>query len=184
MIKMYRKTKINKKAAAEALFWLLVIVATVIAATQFSWEYAATILQYILVVSAGSAVYFYITNRNLYQNSLEQNKKLILKQREIGRFQKTVDLIFNNSADGIMILDDEQKIESYSPGMEKISGYKKEEVIGRNVSILKFQSSSGDSLLPDLMFTMPGVKKLRHMLKTLSCLAMVKTLTPKPATLP
>lgn len=157
---MLEINKVNKKAAAEAILWIVVIVATIVVATQFSWVLAQSILQYILIFSAGMAVYLYISNRKLYTKSLDQNKKLIIKQREISRFQKTVDLIFENSADGIIILDEEQKVESFSPGMERISGYKKEEALGRDVQqLLKFQSSSGDSLLPDLMFMMPGVKK-------------------------
>lgn len=151
-------TKNNLKKNFETFFWVLIIIATVVVATQFSWDKAFSILQYILAVGALASVYFYLNSRTLYAESQKKTTELIKKQRELTENQKALNLIFENSADGILILDQEKRIEYFSPGMEKISGFKKEEAIGHLAqNLLQFQAEKDKSLLPDLMFTTKGV---------------------------
>lgn len=105
-------------------------------------------------------MYYYLLNRTLYKDSEKKTIELKKEQREIKARQKTIDLIFQNSADGILILDQDKRIEEFSSGMEKMTGYAKEESIGHIAEqLLKFHSSESGSILPDLMFTISSPKK-------------------------
>lgn len=122
------------------------------------WNLAKDLIDYILYASAVVAVYYYLSNRSLYAESEKKSKELLREQRELKSRQKTIDLIYNNSADGILILDQDKRIEEFSPGMEKITGYTKTEAIGHLAQqLLKFRGSEKSSVLPDLMFTVAGV---------------------------
>jgi len=113
-----------------------------------------------LYASAVIAVYYYLSNRSLYSESEKKSKELLQEQKELKNRQKTIDLIYNNSADGILVLDQDKRIEEFSPGMEKISGYTKTETIGHLAQqLLKFRSTEKGSVLPDLMFTVAGIDK-------------------------
>lgn len=141
----------------EASFWLLVIVVTIIVVTGFNWETASQILQYLALAALLVSVYLYLRNRSLYQDTKSKTEQLLEKQRELRDRQKTIDLIYQNSADGILVLDQDKKIEEFSPGMEKITGYKRIEAIGKDAQqLLKFSAEKNHSLLPDLMFTIAG----------------------------
>ena len=143
----------------EALVWLAIIFATIFVATR-NWALAKDLLNYILYASAVIAVYYYLSNRSLYSESEKKSKELLREQKELKNRQKTIDLIYNNSADGILILDQDKRIEEFSPGMEKITGYSKTEAIGHLAQqLLKFRSVEKGSVLPDLMFTVAGVDK-------------------------
>jgi len=144
----------------ESAIWIIIIGATLYVVTQFSWDKAQQFLTYILVFGTLVSVYFYLSNRSLFADSKKKTKELLGKQKELKSRQKTIDLIFENSDDGIMILDHEKRIETFSPGMEKITGYDKDEAIGRLAkSLLKFHAEKNTSLLPDLMFTSTKLKK-------------------------
>lgn len=96
----------------------------------------------------------------MYAESEKKSKELLREQKELKNRQKTIDLIYNNSADGILILDQDKRIEEFSPGMEKITGYSKTEAIGHLAQqLLKFRSGDKGSVLPDLMFTIAGIDK-------------------------
>ena len=137
----------------------MIIVATIFAVTRH-FDLAQTLINYILYASALVAVYYYLLNRSLYKDSEKNTIELKKEQREIKARQKTIDLIFQNSADGILILDQDKRIEEFSPGMEKITGYAREEAIGHIAEqLLKFHSSESGSILPDLMFTISSPKK-------------------------
>jgi PAS domain S-box-containing protein len=137
----------------------VIIVATVFAVTRH-WDLAQTLINYILYASALVAVYYYLLNRSLYKDSEKKTTELKKEQREIKARQETIDLIFQNSADGILILDQDKRIEEFSPGMEKMTGYAREEAIGHIAEqLLKFHSSESNSILPDLMFTISSPKK-------------------------
>lgn len=145
--------------AIEAIIWILIIASTIFAVTR-EYYLAQKIITYILYFSALVAIYYYLLNRSLYSESEKKTKELKREQREIMARQKTIDLIFQNSADGILILDQDKRIEEFSVGMEKISGYSKQEAIGHIAQqILKFHSSKSSSILPDLMFTLSGANK-------------------------
>jgi len=144
----------------ESIIWIIIISATLYVVTQFSWNKAEQFLTYILVFGTLASVYFYLSNRSLFADSEKKTKELLEKQKELKSRQKTIDLIFENSDDGIMVLDHEKRIETFSPGMEKITGYNKDDAIGRLAqSLLKFHAEKDTSLLPDLMFTSTKLKK-------------------------
>lgn len=144
----------------EAVTWILVIALTLATVVFFPWYLAGNILNVILGLAVAATIFWYFKSRTLYLESHDKSKKILADQREIRNHQKTIDLIYENSADGILILDNEQRIESFSPGMEKMTGYNSNEVIGLLAKqVLKFRAEKGESLLPDLMFLPKDVKK-------------------------
>lgn len=149
----------------EVLVWLAVIIATIFVATR-NWSLAKELINYILYASAVIAVYYYLSNRSLLTESEKNSKELLHEHRELKNRQKTIDLIYNNSADGILILDQDKRIEEFSPGMEKITGYTKTEAIGHLAQhLLKFRSTEKSSILPDLMFTVASADKSNPYIK-------------------
>jgi PAS domain S-box-containing protein len=53
------------------------------------------------------------------------------KNRELIKQRQTSELFFDHSSDGILIVDDEKRIVDFSRGLEKITGFKKEELLGK-----------------------------------------------------
>lgn len=73
----------------------------------------------------------------------ELNERTISLNREL----KHMNSILNNSADGIIIINDQGKITSFSRGAEDITGYKASEVIGKECSqVLKHHSQEFEHL--------------------------------------
>lgn len=154
------RSKTPKILLWETITWSSLIILTIIAISFFPWYLAQTILNAILVLLGLAAIFWYIKSRNLYLESQEKSAEIIEKQKAIVSRQKTIDLIYDNSADGIIMLDNEQRVISFSPGMEKMTGYNKEEVLGRSAQqILKFRADKDSSLLPDVMFLPKDVRK-------------------------
>lgn len=163
---MPKKSKTNLLRIFEAIFWVSVILVTIYIFVKFNAFAASTMLQYVLIGGTLAAVFFYLSNRSLYEDSHHKTEELVKKQRELNNRQKTLDLVFNNSADGILVLDDEQRIEDFSPGMERITGYKKDEALGHLAqNLLKFHAEKNNSLLPDMMFTVPKMKRYEPYVK-------------------
>lgn len=153
----------------ETITWSSLIVLTIIAISFFPWYMAQTILNVILVLLGLAAIFWYIRSRGLYMESQTKSAEIMEKQRAIASRQKTIDLIYDNSADGIVMLDNGQRIISFSPGMEAMTGYKKEEVLGRPAQqILKFRADSDSSLLPDVMFLPKDVRKNSYVKNTIT----------------
>lgn len=147
----------------EAVFWLSVIIVTIIVVTGFNYQTASQILQGMAILALLVSVYLYLSNRSLYHLTKSKTEQLMEKQRELRDRQKTIDLIFQNSADGIMVLNSHKEIEEFSPGMEKITGYRRGEAIGRNAQqLLQFSAEKNHSLLPDLMFTINGSERGKY----------------------
>lgn len=152
----------------DAYIWIIVIIAT-IGNLFFPWYLAENFLIYLLVFVLIACAGLYIKSRRLNVESEVKTRELIKKQKEIINHEKTIGLIFQHSEDGILLLDQSQRILSFSPGMEKITGYKKEDVIGRDAqSILKFRGDANNSLLPDLMFIQARVKHRPYTRNTLT----------------
>jgi len=163
------RTKTPKILLWEAITWSSLIVLTIIAISFFPWYLAQTILYVILILLGLSAIFWYIKSRNLYLESRDKSAEIMEGQRTIASRQKTIDLIYDNSADGIIMLDNKQQIVSFSPGMEKMTGYKKEEVLGRPAQqILKFRAEKDSSLLPDVMFLPKDVRKNTYVKNTIT----------------
>lgn len=153
----------------EALTWASLIVLTITAVFLFPWYVAENILRYLLMIASILAILWYLKSRRLLHESEGKTREIISKQKQIGLQQKTFNVVFNNAADGILILNDSQKIESFSPGMETITGYKKEEVLGRSAQqVLKFKGDDENSLLPDIMFLPKKIRKKPYIKNTLT----------------
>jgi len=153
----------------ELTTWLLIISITIFSVFYFPWYQAENILRYVMSISGIAAVFWYLKSRRLYSESQEKTHELYIKQREIANRQKTIDLIFDHSADGILVLDENQKVVSFSPGMGRISGFKKEEVLGQPIKdALHFQGDADHSLLPDVMFLPTHVNKEEFVKNTLT----------------
>jgi PAS domain S-box-containing protein len=56
------------------------------------------------------------------------------KERE--KYVQQTNLILENATDGILTIDDEQKIVRFNPACEKIWGYSAEEVLGKEITVL------------------------------------------------
>lgn len=149
----------------ETAIWACLILATIFVATR-NWVLAEKLINYLLYAGAVFAVYFYLSNRSLLSESEKKSKELLREQKELRNRQKTIELIYNNSADGILILDQDKRIEEFSPGMERITGYTKTEAIGHIAEqLLKFRGNEDGSILPDLMFTVAGARSDRPYIK-------------------
>jgi len=69
----------------------------------------------------------------------QQNSTLRLEQ-EVAIQTKKLSAVIDNIIDGIITLNEYELIESINPAAEKIFGYKSEEVIGQNLSVLMQES--------------------------------------------
>jgi len=148
--------------------WILIIALTFITLFFFPEDKAQTYLKYLLIASTIILLVGYFKSRRLYIESRLKTEQILKDNAELLSRQKTIDLFFNNSADGILILDNEQKIISFSPGMEKLSGYSKDEAIGKKAQeLLKFKGDSENSLLPDAVFLPKDLKKKPYLKNTL-----------------
>ena len=136
----------------EIYVWVVIILATS-TIFFFPWYVAENVFYYLLIIVTIASTSLYLKSRRLYLQSEKKTRELLKKQKENVNREKTIDLIFQHSEDGILLLDEDQNILNFSPGMEKITGYKKEDVIGLSAQeILKFRGDANNSLLPDLMF--------------------------------
>jgi PAS domain S-box-containing protein len=57
-------------------------------------------------------------------------------QRDREKYVQQTNLILENATDGILTIDDEQKVVRFNPACEKIWGYRAEEVLGREITML------------------------------------------------
>lgn len=57
-------------------------------------------------------------------------------EREIRRQQQLAATVFETSADGMMVTDAQARIETVNPAFEKLTGYRQDEVIGKNPQML------------------------------------------------
>ncbi|MEI6499348.1 MAG: PAS domain-containing sensor histidine kinase [bacterium] len=144
----------------ELLTWSIIIIATFLITFFLPWYLADQLLKILLGIFGGASVFWYFQSRKLYLENKSKTTEILRDQKQLRNDQKTIDLIFKNSADGILMLDSDQRIISFSPGMEKMTGYNKGDVLGhRAQQILKFSGDKENSLLPDAVFITQGIKK-------------------------
>lgn len=152
----------------EAVTWASIIIFTLVTVLVFSWETAQPLLNNIAFVTGGATVFWYLKSRRLFLESDQKTKKLAAKQHELLNKDRTFDLVFQNSADGFLFLDSEQRITGFSPGMEKITGFTAENMTGRQIKdVLQFKGDTENSLLPDVMFLPDSLRKKPHVSNTL-----------------
>lgn len=158
----------TKNTIWESLTWLVLILLTFITICAFPWDLAERILQYLFFVLLAACAFWYLRSRKLYLESLKKTIELIKKQEEIVNKNKVMSLIFNHSEDGILVLDKEKRIEIFSPGLEKLTGHKKDKVLGRLASeVLSFEISGNDIILTDAIFLPEGTKEFPYVKNTL-----------------
>lgn len=68
---------------------------------------------------------------------------IIKKEGAIRESEARFRAVIDNAADAIITIDDNGFVESLSPSAEKIFGYRAEEIIGRNVSVLMTGPDAG-----------------------------------------
>jgi PAS domain S-box-containing protein len=76
--------------------------------------------------------------KDFFQEILSHEDKLVLEDDE---HLIRLSAAFEQSANSIFITDTQGKIEYANPRFYKVTGYKEEEVIGRNPRILKYEKS-------------------------------------------
>jgi PAS domain S-box-containing protein len=115
-------------------------------------QQAYTTISFILILISGITAIF-IWNR--------VNATVARRERE--KYVQRTDLILKNATDGILTIDDEQRIVRFNPAAEKIWGYRAEEVVGQEITMLipeyarkdhlanvhKFRDSHIDGVLMD-----------------------------------
>ena len=68
----------------------------------------------------------------------------VTKEKEAEELLKIQSIALKSAASGIMIINSERIITWVNPAMEKMSGYTKEELIGKNASILKSDANESE----------------------------------------
>jgi PAS domain S-box-containing protein len=98
-------------------------------------QQAYTTISLILVLISGITAIF-IWNR----------VNATLAQREREKYVKRTDLILRNATDGILTIDDQQRIVRFNPAAEQIWGYRAEEVVGKEITLLIPEYARADHL--------------------------------------
>lgn len=103
------------------------------------------VLTLTLFLSTGALLFILFTGERVSHNLYLINKKLKLEIKErVSTETKLKDrearfrAIFHTVVDGIITINTQGLIESFNPAAESIFGYKTEEVIGKNISMLMF----------------------------------------------
>ena len=66
----------------------------------------------------------------------ELEERVIERTQELQNSEKRTRSIIDNAVDGIIVINDQGVVQSFSPAAESIFGYNAEEIIGKNVNIL------------------------------------------------
>jgi PAS domain S-box-containing protein len=66
----------------------------------------------------------------------QNERKIAAAQKERENQAKQTNLILENATDGILTIDDDQRIVRFNPACEKMWGFKAEEVLGREITML------------------------------------------------
>ena len=105
-----------------------------------NWTFASVIgwaLTTVLVPIVGAVVVWrYYTVLQVKKLLSELRVSQLMTKKSLSQSERRVRGIMDHAADGIITISDEGKIESFSRAAERIFGYKAEEIIGENVSIL------------------------------------------------
>ena len=153
----------TKDTIWELLSWSVLILLTFITICAFPWHMAERTLQYLFLVLLLACIFWYLRSRTLVTESLKKTVRLIKRQQEIENKNEIMNLIFNHSEDGILVLDKEKRIEVFSPGLEKMTGLKKEDVLGRLADkVLDLESNDQDIILTEAIFLPKTTKEFPY----------------------
>ena len=88
-------------------------------------QQAVTTISFILLLLSGITITF-----------LWNRVNAAVAQREREKYVKQTNLILKNATDGILTIDDDQRIIRFNPAAEQIWGYSAEEVLGQEITML------------------------------------------------
>ena len=88
-------------------------------------QQAVTTVIFILVLLSGITIIF-----------IWSRITAAVAEKEREKYVQQTNLILENATDGILTIDDEQKIVRFNPACEKIWGYSAEEVLGKEITVL------------------------------------------------
>jgi len=104
--------------------------------TQRSLLFLAVINAILLLVLTA----FFVRSRARIADALraqeKQYQRLVDMQAELSKANEETSLILENATDGILTIDDEQKIVRFNPACEKLWGYSADEVLGKEMTML------------------------------------------------
>ncbi len=92
----------------------------------------------------GERVFSFSVSRISEPRDIYLYGKDITKQKKYESVQLLSDNIFKHSIEGIVITDAEGRIDSVNPAFTQITGYREEEVLGKNPRILKSHNHGAD----------------------------------------
>jgi PAS domain S-box-containing protein len=79
-----------------------------------------------------------------YHRKQQAEKKQALEHKQVEAVSRRMQSIFDNTIDGIIIIDEQGIIESFNPAAAEIFGYTREEAIGHNVKLLMPEPFAGE----------------------------------------
>lgn len=157
----------RKLVMLEFVVWSIILIGTIIAVSFLPWKLAELVLAIIIFLAGTAAVTFYLSVRKLYAMSHEENERIIHAHHQLRGEHEIFHMIFNHAPDGIFVVDGEKRIIEFSPLMEKITGYDKDEVLGRLLlNALKIKAKGKNELLSDVIFEKNDDKPVTNTLKT------------------
>jgi len=124
----------------EIVTWSIIVIATVVVMLYFP---SFSALFYVLIGATFASTFWYLRSRRLYQMATSSAALARDKSRELIRQRQTSELVFDHASDGILIVDDSKRIIDFSAGLEKMTGFKREHLLGKIADqALEFQGSS------------------------------------------
>jgi len=144
---------IMKKFSLEHFTWLIIAIIALLVGLLFPWYVASSVLPYITVLLVLSLSFWYTRQRKLYQEAHSHRIKLLNHIDNQSSRHKLINKVITHLPDGILLLDENKRISFISPALEKLIGYKNEEVAGLFADqILHLQETPGNQKLTEIMF--------------------------------
>ncbi len=136
----------------EVATWGAIVVATIFVAVYFPYSAASNALIYVLIGATFASTFWYLRSRRLFILALQSAQEALAKNRELLKQRQTSELIMNHSSDGILILDDQKRIVSFSQGLEKMIGFKAKDLLGKVADqVLGFSGRAGTPSILDII---------------------------------
>jgi len=96
----------------------------------------------------------------MYNLTLKTSQEIVSKNQLLIKERQTAEMILNHSIDGILLVDDNKRIVGFSPSLEKMTGYREKDLMGKIFNqALKFGSKPGAPNIGDLLHTTNSHKK-------------------------